>query len=229
MNFLEAFWRSIFPECCLGCNTALVRGEDMLCLGCKTELPVTDYSQHKENPLYLRFSPYISIEYAFALWHFNKEGIVQKLLHNLKYYNHPEISHYAGKAMGENLVKQGFIEKIDTVIPIPLHSARKQHRGYNQSAGFAQGIAEQLHIQWSDDWVVRNKSTQSQTRKSQEQRKKNVEGIFSIKDDTHIKNKNVLVVDDVITTGATILSCLDTMKKAGANKIFVGCIAVAIN
>ncbi len=228
MNLFEAFWRSIFPEFCLACHATLLRGEELLCLDCKLELPHTDYTTDKENPLYLRFSPHIDIKNAFALWYFNKEGIVQTLLHNLKYHNHPEISHYAGISLGENLKKYDFKTQIDSVIPVPLHSARKRQRGYNQSAGFAQGIAEILEIQWSDDWVIRNKATQTQTKKNQEERKKNVDGIFLVKDFTHIKDKNVLVVDDVITTGATLLSFMNTLREAGAKNLFVACIAMAV-
>ncbi len=229
MNWLNAFLQTVFPECCLACKTTLARGESLLCLTCTLELPVTDYSMHKENNLFMRFSSLdIVLEHAFSLWYFNKEGIVQTLLHNLKYYNHPEISHFAGIKLGENLKNNNFQGKIDSVIPIPLHANRKRQRGYNQSAGFAQGIAEQLEINWSDDWLIRHKSTETQTKKSQQERKKNVEGIFSIQDFTHIKGKNILVVDDVITTGATILSCLHTLKQAGANNLYVGCIAMAV-
>jgi ComF family protein len=228
MNLFEAFWRSIFPEFCLACYNTLVRGEKLLCLDCKFELPHTDYTTDKENPLFLRFSPHIDLHNAFALWYFNKEGIVQTLLHNLKYYNHPEISHYAGISLGENLKKHNFQSQIDSVIPVPLHTSRKRQRGYNQSAGFAQGIAEILEIKWSDDWIIRNKATQTQTKKNQEERKKNVDGIFLVKDFTHIKDKNVLVVDDIITTGATLLSLMHTLREAGAKNLFVACIAMAV-
>jgi ComF family protein len=228
VNWLESFWHTIFPEYCLACKTTLLRGEDMLCLMCKQELPETDYSTHKENNLFLRFSPHIDIQNAFSLWYFNKDGVVQTLLHNLKYYNHPEISHYAGVELGKNLKKNNFHTQIDTVIPIPLHTSRKRSRGYNQSAGFAQGIAEQIDAQWSDDWIIRNKATQTQTKKTQEERQTNVKGVFTIKNLEHIADKNVLVVDDVITTGATLLSCLQTLKDAGAKNLYVGCIAMAV-
>jgi ComF family protein len=152
---------------------------------------------------------------------------VQHLLHQLKYHNHPEVGIRLGHAFGFDLVKAGHQNSFDLIIPVPLHPSRKRKRGYNQSAKFAEGLSDILKIPYDDDVSLRTVSTSTQTKKNKLQRWENVESVFSIHHIDQIKEKRILLVDDVITTGATIEACGNHLLKNGCKELSVACIAEA--
>jgi ComF family protein len=224
---LQDFISLFYPRYCLGCYGALVKGEEMVCTECMVEMPQTGFHLDYENPLKKRLSVRIPLQYGMALFRFTKSGSVQGLLHTLKYKSQPEVGIALGKLYGEKLVAAGLHREFDLIIPIPLHSARRRKRGYNQSAKFAEGLSEKLHIPFSDNLVLRKIKTETQTRKSKLSRWENVREVFEVSDTQAIVNKRVLLVDDVVTTGATIEACGQMLLNAGCRNLSVACIAVA--
>jgi ComF family protein len=197
----------------------------MICSRCMLQMPQTDYHSNRDNALRLRMFGRIPIEYALALFKFSKDGPIQKILHSLKYKNAPEVGVMLGKMYAERIMSIGF--PFEYIVPVPLHAERLRHRGYNQSAMFALGLSEALRIPYSDELVIRRKATATQTKKSKLDRWKNVTDIFELKAADEILGLNVLLVDDVITTGSTIEACASALLEAGCRSISVACIACA--
>jgi ComF family protein len=164
---------------------------------------------------------------VLALYKFSKMSKVQHLLHALKYRNHPEIGIALGKIYGETLLSVDLQNEIDLIIPVPLHSKRKRSRGYNQSDQFGKGLAEQLGVECSDEIMKRVIRTETQTRRTKLQRWMNVKEGFEIVHVDRVANKRILLVDDVITTGATIEACGLELINAGCKELSLGCIAAA--
>ncbi|MDH4058096.1 MAG: ComF family protein [Cyclobacteriaceae bacterium] len=169
----------------------------------------------------------IQLKYALAFLRFRKTGVVQHLLHQLKYNNHPEIGVRLGKLYAKELVESGFDIAFDMIIPIPLHRSRKRRRGYNQSEKFAEGLSEFLQIPWDEEIVERRIKTTTQTHKSKIERWENVKDVFFIKYPERIFGKRILLVDDVITTGATLEACGHQLLKHGCLELSIACIAEA--
>jgi ComF family protein len=156
-----------------------------------------------------------------------KGGIVQSLLHELKYNNRPEIGVRIGKLYGQELVESGFADSFDVIVPVPLHQARLRKRGYNQSAKFAEGLSEALGIPWEESIAVRMQSTTTQTKKGRAARWQNVNAAFSTASSDRIMGKRVLLVDDVITTGATLEACGQHLVENHCESLSIACIAEA--
>lgn len=216
-----------FPNHCLGCSNSLFKGEEILCTRCILELPKTKYHEHMDSPIKSRLDGRIPLGYAIAFLRFRKSGVVQHLLHQLKYNNHPEIGVRLGKLYGKDLLDYGFDKTVDLIIPIPLHKSRKRRRGYNQSEKFAEGLSSSLQIPWDENIVERKLKTTTQTHKSKIERWYNVKDVFQIKDPEKIIGKKILLVDDVITTGATVEACGHQLLKQGCSELSIACIAEA--
>ena len=222
-DFLSLF----FPLYCLGCSRSLVKGEDILCTGCLTQLPKTQYHTRIENPVLNKLSGRLPIRHGWAFLKFQKGGMVQHLLHQLKYNNHPEIGERLGKAYGRELAMAALGNEFDLIVPVPLHRSRLRHRGYNQSAHFAKGLSESLEVPWDESISIRLQATATQTRKSRGERWENVRSVFSVGPQGLISNKRILLVDDVITTGATLEACGQHLFDSGCTSVSVACIAEA--
>ena len=228
LTILNDFFSLLFPTYCLGCTGPLARGENVLCTGCLADLPKTNYHYFTENPVFSKLAGRLPLSFGSAFLKFRKGGMVQRLLHELKYNNHPEIGVRLGQAFGHDLLQRGFQSKFDGIIPVPLHFSRRRQRGYNQSAAFAEGLSEALGI-WHDDSIsIRQHATSSQTRKSRADRWANVEDMFSIRNASAILDKRILLVDDVITTGATLEACGSHLISAGCRSLGIACIADAL-
>jgi ComF family protein len=189
-------------------------------------MPTTNYHIDNLNPLKGRLSSRIDVAYAMAFLKFSKSGKVQKLLHALKYKNQPELGVMLGSIYGER-IKESNSHLADLIIPVPLHPIRKSKRGYNQSAKFAEGLSQSMHVPYTDELLVRRIMTETQTRKTKLNRWQNVTEVFQLKDAAPIKNKNILLVDDVVTTGATLEACSAHLIQAGCNSLSIACIAEA--
>jgi len=174
-----------------------------------------------------KFYGRIKVEYAIAYLHFHKEGITQQILHNLKYRNQPEAGIKLGEWFGLDLIKSGLADTWEVVIPIPLHRSKEKRRGYNQSNYIAEGLGNALGIPNSFETIIRNKKSETQTNKSKQERWENVEGIFEIKKPQTVRGKHVLLVDDVVTTGATLESCGHAILSAGAGRLSMATLAIA--
>jgi len=221
------FTSLFFPEYCLGCSGGLIKGEDILCTRCILELPRTGYQFNSENPVKEKFLGRLPVKYANAFLKFRKTGIVQHLLHQLKYNNHPEVGRKLGQFFGKEMNDAALANEFDIIIPMPLHSARQMKRGYNQSTLFAEGLMNSLGVPYNDSAVVRQVNTSTQTRKNKMERWENVSKAFMVKDSAVIKNKRVLLVDDIITTGASIEACGQELFNHECKELSIACIAEA--
>lgn len=222
-DFISLF----FPHYCLACSRALAKGEEILCTACLIDLPKTNYHLRIENQIKNRLLGRLPLKHGWAFLKFRKSGVVQHLLHQLKYNNHPEVGVKLGQAYGFELLNQGFDKEFDLIVPVPLHPSRQRKRGYNQSAQFALGLSEALKVAWTDSISIRTRSSVTQTHKTKAERWDNVKDVFSIKEYDVVKDKRILLVDDVITTGATLEACGQHLVECGCKEISVACIAEA--
>jgi ComF family protein len=219
----------VYPEICYACNETLSEGENMVCTSCRIKLPYTNYHliPATDNPLNHRFMGRIEVENALAFLTFVRAGRVQNLLHSLKYRNLPEIGDMLGKWYGYELKKAGLDKKVDLIVGVPLHTRKLKLRGYNQADKFAQGLSEALEIPWSNEVISRIAESTTQTRKSRLARWENVEKIFEVKQPHKIKDQRILLVDDVLTTGATLEACGNELFASGCKSLTVATIAAA--
>ncbi len=226
LNYADELLQIVYPAICNACGEQLSRNESIICLKCQTALPQTNYWNVRENKMERHLQGRFSFEYAVALYHFSKEGGVQNLLHELKYKGKTGVGFFLGEMLGEKLAESD-LPKPDAIIPLPLFWKKEKQRGYNQSQFFADGISTVLKIPVASKAVKRIRESESQTRKNRFDRIENVEHIFRLKDNHKIENKHILLVDDVLTTGATIEACADTLLKANNVKLSIATIAVA--
>ncbi|KAA9340331.1 ComF family protein [Adhaeribacter soli] len=204
-------------------------GESMVCTSCRAKLPYTNSHllPTEHNPLNNRFLGRINVENALSFLTFVRAGRVQNLLHNLKYKNVSEIGDLLGKWYGYELEKAGYKDKFDLILGVPLHTRKQKQRGYNQADKFAQGLSEALQVPWSDQVIARIAASTTQTRKSRLARWENVEKIFEVKQPEKVREKRILLVDDVLTTGATLEACGHELLNSGCKSITVATIAAA--
>lgn len=216
-----------YPELCEGCNTELNVQEKVLCLHCSLLLPRTSFHHIQENKAFQNFIGRVPIEKATSFVFFTKEGLMQHLLHRFKYKGRKEIGTYLGMSLGEELKKCGWLNNIDIIIPVPLHARKEYSRGYNQARIFAEGIAAATGIAVWNTSLVRVKHTETQTRKTRAERVENVREVFNLKQPKKLKHKRVLLVDDVLTTGATLEACTIELLKAEGAQVSIATIALA--
>ncbi len=224
-KMLRDFYNFVFTETCAGCQKILVKKEKLLCLLCKHKLPLTNFHKHNENTLKNIFSGRIPVNYATALFYFHKKGITQHILHNLKYKNTPKLSNYFGLWYAEELLQTQWIKEIDIIIPVPLHAKRLRERGYNQTEGFAKELSKKLEIPCALNVLQKTSAARTQVFKSKIARSKIDLHYFNLKNPQKIEGKHVLLVDDVITTGATMQTCVQTLLQASSVKVSLASMA----
>jgi ComF family protein len=216
-----------FPKICHACHNLLSDNEDSICLNCRHDLPVTNFhfdnSDSVKRVLYCR----AKIEHATALFRFEKQGHVQQLIHNLKYKDHEHIGFILGNWLGGELKSIEAYRGVDIVIPVPLHKNKLKKRGYNQVAKFGQQIAKALLAEYLDDCLVKISNTTSQTTKKRWARWSTNEELFALRNITKLENKHVLIVDDIITTGATLEACTLVLSEAKNIKMSIATMAIA--
>lgn len=201
---LNDFFNIIFPKLCAACNQSLLKNEVVICTKCIIELPKTNYHLDKENSINKVFWGRVDIKMAGAYYHFSKGGRVQQLLHELKYKGNEKVGEFIGKLYAYDLKKSEYFQNIDFIIPIPLHKNKLKKRGYNQSESFAKGLSEVLGAPINTTDLFRKVDSKTQTKKTRYKRWENVGEIFGVLNNNKIENKTILLVDDVVTTGATI-------------------------
>jgi ComF family protein len=216
-----------YPRTCGGCGVHLMTHEQNLCLICLTGLPKTYYWDYPTNPVEKLFWGKLNVTSACAFLHFVKESKVQNLLHRFKYEGKSGIGFELGKAFAQILQEKNWFSDVDVVIPIPLHISKEMRRGYNQSAYIANGMGEVIDVKVRNHALKRILASESQTRKSRFARTENVNQVFELSDIDSVKGKNVLLVDDVITTGSTLEAAGNTILRAGASKLYIATIAIA--
>lgn len=227
MSIFNDLLHLFFPKTCCTCGITLVENEELICFKCRADLPKVEYSKLNDNELKNRFNGKIKIEYALAGVQFYKSGITQKLLHEYKYNHKKEIGEIFGRQIGSMLNDNNLAREIDILTPVPLHPKKERKRGYNQSHYFAKGISEISGIEVNYSDLIRIKHSQSQTGKTREMRWMSVFDAFEIIDHTVFQSKHILLVDDVITTGATLEACAHKLLEVGAAKISVATLAIA--
>lgn len=217
----------LYPNLCLACSENTPARGEIICLSCQLKLPKTNFHLEKENPFTERFWGRMSLESGAALYHFVKGGRIQELLHRLKYEGKREIGIKLGEWYGRQLRESQFFKEIDVIVPVPLHPRKERLRGYNQAAVFAQGIAETMQKPWLKDGLVRQVFTETQTQKSRAERLENVSEVFAIGNFKKLEGKHVLLVDDVMTTGATMEACGTKLLSVTGTKLSMATIAIA--
>ncbi|WP_298551922.1 ComF family protein [uncultured Parabacteroides sp.] len=216
-----------YSRLCLLCQTPLVKGEEHICLHCSNHLPYTHFTDMETNPVCRLFEGKVSFVAATALLHFTKGGSGQKLIHSLKYHGNKKLGYELGRMAATAYRETGLFDTVDLLLPVPLHPKRMRQRGYNQSEWIARGIQSVIGIPVDTSSLSRIKKTESQTRKQIFERSENVEDIFRLSNADALKNKHVLLLDDVITTGSTISACAKAMKAISGIRISILGIAVA--
>lgn len=216
----------LMPRKCVMCGNRLSSQESHLCTSCYMHLPFTNYHLLEHSPLEKQFWGQFPVEKAVSMFHHDGER-TRHVIYAIKYWKHPEIATYLARMYARELKKNGFFEGIDAVIPLPLHWQRQLTRHYNQSHHIALGISKETGIPVWKNMVKRVKNNPSQTSVKSHERKLNVEGIFRLVHPQRIANKHILLVDDVTTTGATLISCAQELARASHVKISILTLAVA--
>ncbi len=223
MGFINDLLSLIFPRNCEACSYLLYEHERFLCNQC--EINLNGAIKNYQPQLDLVFAGRVPVVHTLCKYVFMKDGKTQKLLHAIKYQGQKELAEYIGKLFANEFKQE--LSDIDCIIPIPLHEKKLKKRGFNQSDSFAQGIHNQSQLSIESAALTRAINTDTQTKKAKYERWQNVEGIFLLHNPTFFENKHVLLVDDVITTGATIEAAWLALKNVKGIKISVGSIAYA--
>lgn len=190
------------------------QGEEVLCVRCQADLPRVRTISFEENDIARIFWGLVPIEKGISFFHYTPHSPHSRILFELKYHNHPEVGKTMGRMMAEELKATNFFNGIDLIVPIPLSRKKERQRGYNQSDWIAWGISEATGIPTDTTSVVRTKSNPSQTTLDHWQRRENVRDIFAVRHPGNLEGRHILLVDDVITTGATMLSCAEAIARA---------------
>ncbi len=225
-SYLHGFAGLIFPRYCAACGKALYRNENILCIGCFVELPRTSFHHDPENEVAQLFWGRLPVEHATSFMYFAKGSRFRQILHELKYNGQKQIGAAMGRMFGAELKNTRFSDA-DMIIPVPLHPSRLKTRGYNQSELIASGISEILQLPLETTLISRAIDTLSQTHKSRYERWENVRQIFICENPDAVRNKHVILVDDVITTGATLEACASCLVGIEGIKISLVSLAVA--
>ncbi|MEC4004219.1 phosphoribosyltransferase family protein [Flavobacterium sp. SUN052] len=215
-----------FPKACAGCNSFLLENEIVICTSCRHEIPLTNHHKILNNEAFVKFYGRIPIEFATSLFYFHKKGIVQEMMHKLKYKGHQEIGSVIGDWYSEDLKSIAQLQNADYIIPVPLHKKRLKNRGYNQVTTFGKTLATNLNVPYNESLLVRNVYSKTQTKKTLLGRSETVESIFGITNDENFHNKHFILIDDIITTGSTLESCGRELLKIPGAKLSIVCMAM---
>jgi ComF family protein len=215
-----------YPLTCTACDRVLLYNEYLICTSCLYRLPRTNFTGIVDNPVARLFWGRVNLTYATALYHFHKGGRLQHMIHKLKYKGNYETGLLLGSLLGHEL-RHSYFNKVDIIIPVPMHKQRMKKRGYNQSELIAIGISRIMKKPLDTVSCLRTVRTETQTNKSRFERWQNVEGIFAITDAAQFRFRHILLVDDVVTTGATLEACAHEFLKIEGAKVSIAAVAVA--
>ena len=223
----ESLINLFFPKVCSGCSSFLLTNENVICTVCRHDIPLTNQHLITNNDAFKKFYGRIPVLHASALFYFHKKGIVQQLIHNLKYKGHEEIGAILGEWYAEDLKTIALLHTADEIIPVPLHRRKLKERGYNQVTTFGKSLSTRLKIDYNDSLLKRNVYSKTQSKKTLLGRTEGIETIFSVTFTEKDHNKHFLLIDDVITTGATLEACSRALLQIPGAKISVVCMAMA--
>lgn len=222
----DSFLHLLFPHVCTGCGNDILNEETVLCMRCVDAMPETNFDIHPNNPVEKLFWGRLPLVGATAQFYFTKESLMQHLMHQFKYKSNKELGLQLGKMMGEQLKKSGRFA-VDALIPLPLFPAKEKRRGYNQATLLCEGMAESMNVPVLYNVIIRPQHTETQTKKGRIERWKNMEGKFILSNGDAISNKHILLVDDVVTTGATFEACGNELLKAENVQLSLASLCVA--
>lgn len=225
-NILNDINSILLPRVCFGCNARLNRGEYHLCTVCRNQLPLTEYDFNVENAVDRIFYGRINIKKANSFLFFIENGIVKNLIHHLKYKNQEQIGTFLRDWHGQIIAENNFLATIDYIVPVPLHRKKLRKRGYNQVSAFGRRLAHHLNAEFLEDALIKTANTKTQTKKSRIGRWQNNKALYLLNDPELLENKNILLIDDVITTGATMEICAKTLNHAKGVTLYITSMAV---
>lgn len=213
----EALFQLFFPHRCAACSNSLHWHEKVICFVCENNLPFTDFFEVQNNRVEQTFLGRIEVQAASLLYF--ESDLVKPMMHALKYQNRTQVAILFGEWIAKAIQNSKRFPRIDLVVPVPLHPKKEKLRGFNQSWIMAKRIAEKLNVASSKDALIRKEFTSTQTKKNRIERWQNVATVFDVKSNLALQGKNILLVDDVVTTGATAEACLQVLQKHNANKL----------
>lgn len=224
--FLDLF--SLFvPERCPVCGSVLSDGENLVCTACRYRIPMTGFCRTADNPMWRKFWGLVPVERAAALYWFVEGSGWRRMIHDFKYGEMWLLAIRLGRWLGAELAAGGLYGDVDVVVPVPLHWRKRLSRGYNQSEYIAEGVAHSLGVPFDFRSVRRTVNNPSQTQQRHGDRWNNVAGIFAVRYTERLRGKHVLLVDDVFTTGATVISCAEAIVAACEGDVRVSVATVA--
>ncbi len=224
---IRDFINLLMPVLCPVCGAVLLKNERIICTGCIYELPRTRYLSYSENPVSRLFWGRIYVENATALFQYQKGSRFQQLIHELKYKDRQDIGREMGRLLGIELEGSPFTSA-DIILPVPLHKKKYRQRGYNQCHPIAEGLSESLGVPWHSGHLIRPSVSLTQTSRSRMDRWSNVDGIFEVKDPGKLCGKHIILVDDVVTTGATLDACATALLSLEKVRVSIVTLAVAL-
>lgn len=219
----------LFPKLCSGCNALLLKNENIICSECLHHLPLTQHHFLERNDTTKKFYGIIPIEFSASMLYFHHKGIVQNLIHNLKYKNHQEIGTLLGEWYAKDLSNEPKLKSVSEIIPVPLHKKRLEERGYNQVTTFCEALSKELKIPYNPDLLYRSRYSKTQTKKNRESRKEVTNALFDVNFSEIDHNKHFLLVDDVMTSGATLEACAKALLKIPNSKVSIVTIAYTLS
>jgi ComF family protein len=226
LRWIKHFTDLIYPPLCTSCGLLRPLDNHIFCLDCLHELPETGFHLHAQNPFAAHFKGRISLKAGAAFLYFSREGGTQRLLHQIKYNNRPDLISTIGRWYGKQLIQAELWQGIDVIIPVPLHWKKQRKRGYNQSAVFGEGMAEVMGVRCFPYALKRLTHDKSLTSMKRFQRVETIGSSFQVPKASLLKHKHILLVDDVLTTGATLESCalvLADIPVASIRMVTIAC------
>jgi len=232
-----SFWRAagnsllflLYPELCTGCSRTLLPEENVLCLACQLQLQETNYHHIPDNETVLRLAGRFAFVHATSYAYFVKDGILQKVLHQLKYEGRKKNGTYLGHRFGQSILDMPWLSDISCILPVPLFKAKERQRGYNQTAVIASAMSSVLGITVADNLIERIRNTDTQVHKNRTERMENLQSAFRITDEERLRNRHVLLLDDVLTTGATLEACSLCLQEVPGIRISLATIGLAVS
>jgi ComF family protein len=218
-----------YPHVCENCGHDLTGTEEVLCISCMRKMPVTSFQLTANNPVEKIFWGRMPVQHAMAGYYFARDSCLQQLIHQFKYKGRKDIAVYLGRQLGLQLKQSNWWQNISLIIPVPLNKTKLRHRGYNQAAMLAKGIADILGCKVVEDGLTRKAHAVTQTHKTRLERWENVAEAFQLNDQKKVKNSHVLLVDDVLTTGATLEACGHALLDTGDAELSICSLAYANN
>ena len=226
-DIINDFLGLIYPELCITCGERLVSQEKFVCMKCWIDLPVNNFHHEPENKVAQLFWGRVEVEHAASYFNYRKGSRYQNIIHFIKYKGLKELGYEIGLKYGNLLAGSTWVNSVDAIVPVPLHPRKKRKRGYNQSDWIARGIAGIVEKPLSTNNLFRKIYTSTQTRKNRFERWQNVEGIFDVLHPGEFEGKHILLVDDVVTTGATLEACAYKLLKINDTRVSIVTLAYA--